>query len=79
MSTSFPERKLLFIQRLTQLEDEELFAVIEQLLLNAEEGDWADTLSNQERADIQEGLLDLNAGRTETYDAFMQRIKVRLP
>jgi predicted transcriptional regulator len=51
--------------------------VIEQLLLEEAQEDWAYQLNDQEKAALQEGLDDLDAGRTEDYEAFMQRMQQR--
>lgn len=74
MSIEFVERKQHTIELLHKLEDETKLFLIEQVLSEADE-DWAIHLSDQERADIQEGLHDLEAGRTEDYESFTQRMQ----
>lgn len=75
MSVTFAERKLHTIELLTKLESEEMLLLIEELL-RAEEGvDWAEHLSDQELTDIQEGINDLDAGKSEDYEDFMHRME----
>lgn len=73
MEATLAERKLHTIELITKLEDDSMLDVIEQLL-SEEEDDWAQQLTDQERVNIQEGLNDLDAGKTEDYEAFMQRM-----
>jgi hypothetical protein len=67
MGATISERKVHTIELLAQLEDENLLALIESLLSEAQPGDWADTLSEKEQADIAEGLSDLEAGNVESF------------
>lgn len=73
------DRKLNTIATIAQLENEELLSFIEQLLTKQGTVDWATTLSPEERSDIEEGLRDMEAGRTVDYDAFMEQIKLKFP
>ena len=75
-------RKLHAIELIAQLENEDLLTLIEQLLSREGEGDsadWAESLSDQGKADIQEGISDLDAGRSVSYEDFKQEIKKRFP
>ncbi len=74
MESTLAERKLHTIELITKLEDDAMLLVIEQLLL-AEGNDWVQQLTDHEKAAIQEGLDDLDAGKTEDYEAFMQRMQ----
>ena len=74
MESTLAERKLHTIELITKLEDDAMLLVVEQLLL-AEGNDWAQQLTDHEKAAIQEGLDDLDAGKTEDYEAFMQRMQ----
>jgi len=65
-------RKLQLIERLAATQDEVIVQQLEVLLLHAE--DWWDQLTEEEKADLQEGLADLESGRTETYEAFSARM-----
>lgn len=62
------DRKLNTIASIAQLENEELLSFIEQLLTKQGSVDWAITLSPEERSDIEEGLKDMEAGRTVDYE-----------
>ena len=70
MQTTIAGRKLHAIELITKLENEDLLALIGQLLSDEGEGDWADALSDKERADISEGLNDLDAGKRVDYPTF---------
>ncbi len=61
------DRKLNTIASIAQLENEELLSFIEQLLTKQGSVDWATTLSPEERSDIEEGLSDMEAGRTKNF------------
>jgi len=61
------DRKLNTIASIAQLENEELLSFIEQLLAKQGAVDWVTTLSPEERSDIEEGLRDMEAGRTVDY------------
>lgn len=69
------DRKLNTIASIAQLENEELLSFIEQLLTKQGAEDWAIMLSPEERSDIEEGLRDMEAGRTVDYDTFMEQMK----
>jgi len=75
MEATLAERKLHTIELITKLQDDSMLDVIEQLLSEETQEDWAHQLSDQEKADLQEGLEDLDAGKTEDYEAFMQRMQ----
>ncbi len=79
MQATLADRKLQTIELLTKLKDEELLFLIEQLLIAETVGDWALALTEQQHSDIREGLSDLDAGRSEDYEAFQERMKLRLP
>lgn len=71
MEATISERKVHTIELLAQLKDENLLALIESLLAEAQQGDWADTLSENEHANIAEGLSDLEGENVESFDAFL--------
>jgi hypothetical protein len=79
MTATFSDRKLHTISLLAQLEDEEILILIELLLMETAKGDWADSLSKQDQADIAEGLADLEAGNTEDFDSFNARMTAKYP
>lgn len=77
MSTSISERKVHTIELLAQLKDENLLAFIESLLIEDQQGDWADMLTEKEHGNIAEGLSDLESGNVEAMDAFNLRMKTK--
>lgn len=79
MPTTISERKIHTIELLAQLEDENLLALIESLLAEAQQGDWADTLTIKEQANIAEGLSDIESGNIESIDVFDSRMKAKYP
>ena len=79
MPTTISERKIHTIELLAQLEDENLLALIESLLAEAQLGDWADTLTEKEQANIAEGLSDIDSGNVESMDNFNSRMKSKYP
>ena len=65
-------RKLHLIERLTAIENEIIVQQLEVLLLEGE--DWWDEMTEKEKAELQEGLADLEHGRTEAYESFTARM-----
>ncbi len=78
-SPSIADRKIRLIELLAQLEDETVLALIELLLTEGADRDWANALSDKEKQDIAEGLADLEAGNTESLDDFKARMKAKYP
>jgi len=82
METSIALRKLQAIELITKLENEDLLTLIEQLLTGEEasdNADWADSLSEQEKASINKGLKELDEGKRISYDDFKKEMKKRFP
>jgi len=79
VGATISERKVHTIELLTQLEDENLLAIIESLLTSVQQGDWADALTEKEHADIAEGLSDLDADNIESFDSFNTRMTAKYP
>jgi hypothetical protein len=79
MGATISERKVHTIGLLAHLEDENLLALIESLLAEAQQGDWADSLTEKDHADIAEGLSDLDAGNVESLDSFNTRMNAKFP
>ena len=75
MTNTFEKRKLSSLALLAKLENEELFSLIEQLLESNKQDDWALQLSEQDKVEIEDGLKDIEEGRTEDYKDFQNRIK----
>ena len=63
MTQDFAFRKLNLFRKLTELQNEDLFEVIEQLLKNEDE-DWGKALTEKDQANIEQGLKDIEEGRT---------------
>ena len=74
MSADFSRRKLLTIEKLSKLENEDVLIFIEQLLDSGESEDWANHLSDKDKKDIEEGIKDLDEGNTENYEDFKKRM-----
>ncbi len=79
MGATISERKVHTIELLAQLEDENLLTLIESLLTEGQQGDWADTLTAKEQADIAEGLSDLEVDNVESLDSFNARMNAKYP
>lgn len=59
------------------VEDEETLAICKQILEReaAREIDFWDKLSEEEKAGIERGLADVEAGRVSTHEEVMNRVK----
>lgn len=79
MTATLSDRKLHTINLLTNLEDEDLLELIELLLAETAKGDWALSLTKQDVAAIEEGLADLEAGKTEDFESFTSRMNAKYP
>lgn len=79
MTATFAERKLHTIELLTKLEDEELLLLIEQLLTEASKADWANDLSEAEKASIRTGIAQLDTGEGEDLKSFQKRMQAKFP
>lgn len=79
MTTTLAERKLHTIELLARLENEELLLLIEQLLVDALDGDWADHLSESEKSSIRSGIAQLDNGEGEDIETFRKRMQSKYP
>lgn len=82
MQISLADRKIQAIELIAKLENEDLLTLIEQLLTGEEaqsDSDWADALSDEDKAGIREGLSDLDSGRSVNYEDFKKEMKKRFP
>ena len=59
-------KKIALIQWLSQVQDEQLINKIESLKDQSEK-DWWDSLTNDQKEDIESGLTDLDAGRKSDF------------
>jgi len=75
MTQDFAFRKLMFIEKLTQLQDEDILLVLEQILKINQEEDWANDLTDTEKESIERGIQQLNEGKGETYETFQKRME----
>ena len=75
MTQDFAFRKLMFIEKLTQLQDEDILLVLEQILKISQEEDWANDLTDTEKESIERGIQQLNEGKGETYETFQKRME----
>ena len=60
--------KLELITWLSQLEDKGVLSSLLFLKKSSEAGDWADSLSPEQKNRVEEGLEDIKAGRTVTSE-----------
>ena len=73
MSISLEARKLSIIEYLAELEDESILLQIENLL--KPKVDFWDELNASEKASIQRGVEQLDAGQRIGYEAFMEKYR----
>ncbi len=66
-------RKIGLINWLSQLQDEETINKLESL--RDEKQDWWNTISDEERAQIEEGLSQANKGEVIPHDKVMEKYK----
>lgn len=66
-------RKMNVISWLTHLNNEEILSKIEKL--KEGEPDWWDLIGDDEKSEIEQGLSDIEAGRTKTHSQVMAKYK----
>lgn len=64
-------RKINLIKIITELNDVSRIQVIENLLF--EDADWWDKIGEEERNEIDEGILQADNGLTKSHGEFMER------
>jgi len=69
----FTERKINLINWISNLEDENTLSRLESI--KQEEPDWWDTISEEERAEIAEGLSQLDKGESILHEQVMAKYK----
>ena len=79
MISTLSDRKLHAIELISKLEDESLLTIIEGLLVDNDGTDWALELSKADRESIEQGLADLENGRTISLEEFTESVKARFP
>jgi hypothetical protein len=66
-------RKIDLISWISNLRDEKILSRIETI--KKEEPDWWDTISDEEKAEIEEGLAQLDRGETIPHEQVMAKYK----
>ena len=69
----FAARKIDLISWISNLQDEKTLSRIETI--KKEEPDWWDTISDEERAEIEEGLAQLDRGESIPHEQVMAKYK----
>jgi len=66
-------RKINLISWILNLQDEKILSRIETV--KGEESDWWDTISDEERAEIEEGIAQLDRGESIPHEQVMAKYK----
>ncbi|GAO27766.1 hypothetical protein [Geofilum rubicundum] len=66
-------RKLSIINWVSHLQDESVLSRIEQL--QSQKPDWWNLISDEEKAEIEEGILQADRGETKTTDEVLSKYK----
>jgi len=66
--------KLELIKIIAETEDVSLIKSLKKLL-KKEKKDWWNDLSDEQKADIEEGIADADAGRVVSYESVMSKYK----
>ena len=66
-------RKLSIINWVSHLQDESMLSRIEQL--QSQKQDWWDTISDEERAEIEQGLAEADRGEVISHIEVMEKYK----
>ncbi len=66
-------RKVSIISWITHLNDEEILSKIESI--QQSEPDWWDIISDEEKAEIKQGLSEIEEGQLESHDKVMKHYK----
>jgi hypothetical protein len=64
-------RKVSIISWLTHLSNEDIISEIERL--KDTEPDWWDVISDDEKSEIEKGLLEIEAGEIKTHEEVMSK------
>jgi hypothetical protein len=67
-------KKIELIEWLTRLQDEKLIKKVEGLKKEAE-ADWWDTLTAEQKEDIETGVTDLGAGRKKDLKKVLSKYR----
>jgi hypothetical protein len=74
---SIADRKLEIAHWLLELDDESVLQEIEELK-NAATGDWWASLHDEDKAAVNRGIDDIEAGRISPHAEVMDRMKSRI-
>jgi hypothetical protein len=66
-------RKINLISWISNLQDEKILSRIETV--KGEEADWWETISDEERAEIEEGIAQLDRGESIPHEQVMAKYK----
>ncbi len=75
---SIEHRKFDIISMITQLEDIETLAAIEILLRSKQEEKWWDTISEEEKEAVTEGLVEIEESKSVPDDEIQEKIEEHL-
>ncbi len=64
-------RKVSIISWITHLDDEEILSKIESL--QNSESDWWETISKDEKDEIEQGLADIKNGKTKSHNEVISK------
>lgn len=73
MVMNIETRKLSIINWVSHLQDESVLSRIEQL--QSQKPDWWNLISDEEKAEIEEGILQADRGETKTTDEVLSKYK----
>lgn len=69
------QTKMNLIAWIEQLSDVNMLSVLENLKNSKTNGDWWDELSESQKKSLNQGLKDIEAGRTVSSAEFWKRLK----
>ena len=70
-------KKLELVQLIINTKKPLTLKKVEEVLKNEEEQDWWDTLSDEERAEIEQGLAEADRGELIPHEVVMKEIKAK--
>ena len=57
------------------IEDVEILAAVYQILAEKQEPDWWNSISNDAKKAIEEGLADIKAGRVQPHESVLKEVQ----
>ena len=70
-------KKLEIVQLILNTEKPAILKKVEVILKKEKTTDWADTLSDELRTELEESILEADKGKTISHDEAMSQIKNR--